>query len=126
MRTGYRVVIAKKASTFVTKHILLASHVSAASTEGAQRNALTRKLVAIAAGTKIPFRVVLVDGTTIENDGGSPAFTVTFRTLRAERRTIGFGYVGLLESYIAGDVNIDGEIALAFRAGIDSGYDRKS
>ena len=91
---------------------------------GTPRNALARKLGAVAAGTAIPFRVVLADGTVVEGGGASPAFTVRFRTKAAERRTIASGYVGLLESYVAGGVDIDGDIALAFRAGFDSGYDR--
>jgi cyclopropane-fatty-acyl-phospholipid synthase len=85
---------------------------------------LARKLAGVAAATAVPFRVVLANGTVIESGGGSPAFCVTFRTRGAERRTIAFGYVGLLESYFAGGVDIDGDLALAFRAGFDSGYDR--
>ena len=91
---------------------------------GLHRGALARRLVAVAAATEVPFRFVLADGTGIENRGARPAFTVTFRTRGAELRTIAFGYVGLLESYFAGDVDIDGDIALAFRAGFDSGFDR--
>ena len=93
-------------------------------TRTAPSSALARKLLAVAAGAEVPFRVVLADGTVIENRGASPAFTLTFRTRGAERRTVAFGYVGLLESYIAGGVDIDGDIALAVRAGIESGYDR--
>jgi cyclopropane-fatty-acyl-phospholipid synthase len=94
--------------------------------KGVQPNALARKLAAVAAGTQVPFRVVLSNGTVIEKGGASPAFIITFRTRGAELRTIAFGYVGLLESYLAGGIDIDGEIALAFRAGFDSGYDRVS
>jgi cyclopropane-fatty-acyl-phospholipid synthase len=93
-------------------------------TQAVPSGAIARKLAAVAAGSGIPFRVVLADGTVIGNRGASPAFTVTFRTRGAERRTVAFGYVGLLESYIAGGVDIDGDIALAVRAGIESGYDR--
>ncbi len=93
-------------------------------TKAVPSSALARKLLAVAAGTEVPFRIVLADGTVIENRGASPAFTLTFRTRGAERRTVAFGYVGLLESYIAGGVDIDGDIALAVRAGIESGYDR--
>jgi cyclopropane-fatty-acyl-phospholipid synthase len=93
-------------------------------TRAVPSGALARKLVAVAAGSEVPFRVVLADGTVIENRGASPAFTLTFRTRGAERRTVAFGYVGLLESYMAGSVDIDGDIALAVRAGIESGYDR--
>jgi cyclopropane-fatty-acyl-phospholipid synthase len=87
-------------------------------------SALARKLLRVAAGTEVPFRVVLSDGQLIESRGGSAAFTLTFRTRAAERRTVAFGYVGLLESYVDGGVDIDGDIAGAFRAGFESGYDR--
>ncbi len=110
----------------MSEHEASASHGAAADTRGTPPNALARKLLAVAAGTAVPFRVVLADGTVIQHGGASPAFNVTFRTRDAERRTIAFGYVGLLESYVAGGVDIDGEIALAFRAGFDSGYDRVS
>lgn len=86
--------------------------------------AVARKLAAVAAGTGIPFRVVLADGTVVGNRDANPAFTLTFRTRGAERRTVAFGYVGLLESYIAGGVDIEGDIAMAVRAGSESGFDR--
>jgi cyclopropane-fatty-acyl-phospholipid synthase len=94
------------------------------STTPTPSSAIARKLLAVAAGSEIPFRVVLADGTEIENRGASPAFTLRFRTRGAQRRTVAFGYLGLLESYVAGSVDIDGDIALAFRAGFESGYDQ--
>src|SRR5512139_2132403 len=83
-----------------------------------------RMFAAIAARTRIPFRVVRASGATFANSDASPAFTITFRTGRAERRLALFGYIGLLESYFAGDVDIDGDLGLAFRAGFESGADR--
>jgi cyclopropane-fatty-acyl-phospholipid synthase len=97
---------------------------SAVTANGVPSNALARRLAAVAAGCEIPFRVIFADGAAIESRGASPAFTVTFRSRGAELRTLAFGYVGLLESYIAGSIEIDGDIALVFRAGFDSGYDR--
>ena len=85
--------------------------------------ALKGGLAAIAAGTGIPFRVVFANGATVQHTDAHPAFTMIFRTPRAERRVGLFGYVGLLESYIDGSLDIDGDLALAFRAGLDSGYD---
>ncbi|HUH94820.1 MAG TPA: hypothetical protein VL742_16955 [Casimicrobiaceae bacterium] len=102
-------------------HRVPTSHGAAADVKSVSPNALTRKLAAVAGGTEIPFRVVLTDGAVIDNGGASPPFVVTFRTRHAERRTVALGYVGLLESYFAGGIDIDGEIALAFRAGFDSG-----
>ena len=87
-------------------------------------SAVARKFAAIGASTDIPFRVVLASGATFANRAAAPKFTITFRTSRAERRLALFGYVGLLESYFDGDVDIEGDLALAFRAGFESGYDR--
>ena len=88
------------------------------------RTAVARKFALIGAKTEIPFRVVRASGAVMANRDAPPAFTITFRIPRAERRLALFGYIGLLESYFAGDVDIEGDIALAFRAGFDSGIDR--
>jgi len=82
-----------------------------------------RMFAAIVASTGIPLRTVLADGSVIESGGMEPAFTLRFRSARAQRRVALFGYVGLLEAYFDGGLDIDGDIALAFRAGFDSGYD---
>ena len=85
--------------------------------------ALARKFAELAAATEIPFRIVLSNGAFIQGGEGPPAFTVTFRTRAAERRVVLFGYVGLLESYFDGSTDIDGNLALAFRAGYEGGFD---
>lgn len=86
--------------------------------------ALARKFAALAAATAIPFRVVMSDGAVIQGRDGPPAFTLTFRTRAAERRVVLFGYVGLLESYFDGSTDIEGDLALAFRAGYEGGFDQ--
>ena len=91
---------------------------------GPRAGALARKFAAIGAATDIPFAVVLANGAVLRNGKADPAFTLTFRTPRAQRRLLLFGYVGLLESYFDGSLDVDGDLALAFRAGIDSGHDR--
>jgi cyclopropane-fatty-acyl-phospholipid synthase len=88
-----------------------------------------RRLAAIGAATRIPFRAVFADGSAYSNCeqlGAPPAFTVTFKAVRAEIRVVAFGHVGLLESYFAGEVDIDGSLALAARAAFDSGFDHDS
>jgi cyclopropane-fatty-acyl-phospholipid synthase len=81
-----------------------------------------RMLGPVAARTGIPFRVVLASGA-VAIDSAAPAFSIIFRTARAQRRVALQGYVGLLESYFDGGIDIEGEIALAFRAGFESGGD---
>ncbi len=101
-----------------------ASHAPPASAAGIRDGALARRFAAIGAGTKVPFAVVLADGTTLRHGEADAAFTLAFRTPHAQRRVLLYGYVGLLESYFDGSVDVDGDLALAFRAGIDSGQDR--
>jgi cyclopropane-fatty-acyl-phospholipid synthase len=84
---------------------------------------LKRMLERIVAGTEVSFRAVLAGGGSIEHGTARPAFTIRFRTARAERRVLAMGYVSLLESYFDGEVDIDGDLAAAFRAGFDSGLD---
>lgn len=86
---------------------------------------LGRKLAAIGAATSVRFRAVFSDGSAYTNcaEGQAPEFTATFRTSRAALRVLAFGPVGLLESYFDGDLDIDGNFPLAFRAALDAGYD---
>src|SRR6266567_1516914 len=82
-----------------------------------------RHLARIGSATHVPFRAVFADGSTYTNAerlSAPPALTITFRTTRAELRVIAFGHVGLLESYFDGSVDVDGDLALAFRAAMDA------
>lgn len=97
-----------------------AAALASAAPTGARQGAFA----AMAARTDIPFRIVFANGTGTQHLDAPPAFTLTMRTRRAERRIGLFGYVGLIESYFAGDVDVDGDLALAFRAAFDSAYDR--
>ena len=90
---------------------------------GALPGALVAKLAAIGDRTSIPFQVLLASGRAWQNRQGAPAFTVAFRHARAERRVLLFGHTGLLESYFDGSVDIVGDFHLAFRVGMDSGFD---
>jgi cyclopropane-fatty-acyl-phospholipid synthase len=81
---------------------------------------LTREFLSRAAlRTALGFHVVLANGDTCQNREGEPAFTIIFRNKRAERRVLLHGHVGLLESYFAGDVDVEGSLQLAFRAALD-------
>ncbi|HXV10608.1 MAG TPA: cyclopropane-fatty-acyl-phospholipid synthase family protein [Burkholderiales bacterium] len=75
--------------------------------------------------TDICFRVVFGNGTQYQNRDSEPAFTVTFRNRIAEWRTALLGHVGLLESYVNQSVDIDGDLALAFRTAYTGGFDMR-
>lgn len=84
-----------------------------------------RLLRSVGSRTDICFRVVFGNGTQYQNLGSEPAFTITFRNRLAEWRTALLGHVGLLESYVNRSVDIDGDLALAFRTAYNSGFDMR-
>jgi cyclopropane-fatty-acyl-phospholipid synthase len=79
-----------------------------------------RLLAAMAARTQIPFRVVFPDGTEYRSRPGDPGFTLRFKSRAGISRLVRFGHVGLLEGYFDGDIDVEGDIALGFRAAFDS------
>jgi len=64
------------------------------------------------------------DGTQYQNRPGAPVFSINVRRARAGLRILLFGHVGLLESYLAGDVDVAGDFGAAFRVAFASGFDR--
>ena len=72
-------------------------------------------------GSKVPFCVRFAGGEEYRSGEGTPAFTLLFRSPRAERRAIAFGHIGLFESYFDGDLDVEGSLPLAFAAGMAVG-----
>ena len=75
--------------------------------------------------TSIPWRIVFADRSERQSGDAPPAFTIRFLNRRAELRVLRYGHVGLLEAYFDGDVDVDGDIALAFRAALDMGFNKR-
>ena len=86
---------------------------------------MQRLLDAVMRGSTIPCRIVFADGAEYRNGELPSRFTIRFRTRRGERRLLRYGHVGILEAYFDGDVDAEGDIALAFRAALDTGFNRK-
>ena len=84
---------------------------------------LKKRMSAIGAATDVCLRVVFADGSAIQNHDRPPEASMIFRNARAERRVMLFGHVGLIESYFDGDLDIEGDFALACRTGMDAGFD---
>jgi cyclopropane-fatty-acyl-phospholipid synthase len=89
-------------------------------------------LEALAAGTRlqrvadalvrrsgIACRIVFADGAEAGNIDEPPRFVIRFRNRRGELRVLRYGHVGILEAYFDGDLDVEGDIALAFRAGLN-------
>src|SRR5439155_1149355 len=79
---------------------------------------LAGQLAQIGAATGVPFRIVWSDGSAYWNSDAPPAFTLTFKTLGAEARVLRYGHVGVLEAYFDGGIDLEGNLAAAFHAGL--------
>ncbi|MGE3775491.1 MAG: hypothetical protein AB7I32_21390, partial [Gammaproteobacteria bacterium] len=90
-------------------------------------SALARPLARIAdalrARTAIPFRMILPDGEVIASSDAPPAFTLRVRHRRTLLAIAREGHVALLEAYFHGDLDVEGDLALAFRAAMAAGVD---
>ncbi|HJS39468.1 MAG TPA: cyclopropane-fatty-acyl-phospholipid synthase family protein [Burkholderiales bacterium] len=73
------------------------------------------------ARTRVPFAVRFAGGGEYRNRDEAPAFTVVFRSAAAYARIAAFGYIGLLESYFDGQLDIEGSLASAMAVGMESG-----
>src|SRR5256885_11347288 len=74
--------------------------------------------------TSIPFAVRFAGGGEHRTSEQPPAFTLVFRDARAYWRIAAFGHIGLLEAYFDGDLDIEGNLAMAMAAGMEGGMDR--
>jgi cyclopropane-fatty-acyl-phospholipid synthase len=84
-------------------------------------HALRTALEPIGQVSGICLRVRFADGSEYQNRAGEPDFALIFRNTAAERRVIAQRHVGLLEGYFDGDVDVEGSLQLAMRAGMESG-----
>ena len=82
-----------------------------------------KKMAEIGAKTNVCFRVVFADGSSWQNHERAPEATIVIRSVRAAWRVLLFGHVGFLEAYFDGDIDVEGSLALAFRAALDAGFD---
>ncbi len=88
------------------------------------KNLIEPRLRSMGARASVPLRIVYADGTEYRNAQafGEPAFTLRFNTARAQWRTALFGHIGALDSYFDGEVDIEGDMARMFAAGLDAGF----
>ena len=84
-----------------------------------------KTMTEIGAKTQVCFRVVFADGSSWQNHERAPDVTILIRNRRAAWRVLLFGHVGFLEAYFAGDIDVEGNFPLMFRAGMDAGFDGK-
>jgi cyclopropane-fatty-acyl-phospholipid synthase len=64
------------------------------------------------------YAVRFADGKTLRFGPGEPAFTISFKTAAAERRTALYRHIGLLESYFDGELEVEGDLRSALAVGM--------
>ncbi|HQR10742.1 MAG TPA: cyclopropane-fatty-acyl-phospholipid synthase family protein [Casimicrobiaceae bacterium] len=89
---------------------------------GVERS-LKKKISEVGIETQVCLRLVYADGSSYQNREGPPQTTILFRSPGAEYKAMLFGHIGLLEAYFEGEVDVEGDLALACRAGLDAGLD---
>ena len=79
-------------------------------------------------GAAVPFafEVTFTDGTSYRNREDAPRFSIRFRNRSAEWGIAAFGHVGLLEGYIEGTIDVEGDLHAAFQAGMNGGFTSES
>jgi cyclopropane-fatty-acyl-phospholipid synthase len=87
------------------------------------KSALHKLIATLAPRTPVAFRVNFADGSSFSSRPGEPHATLTFRTAGAEWRTLAFGHIGLLESWFEGSLEVEGDLAAAFKFASDSRFD---
>ncbi|OPY69083.1 MAG: Cyclopropane-fatty-acyl-phospholipid synthase [Syntrophorhabdaceae bacterium PtaU1.Bin034] len=68
---------------------------------------------------EVPFEVLFWDGDREAFGNGKPVFTLTFTTRKAARAILGRGATGFREEYVAGTIDVSGDLRQLLRAGMD-------
>ncbi len=83
---------------------------------------IAKELRNIGAVSPIPFEVTFADGEVYRTEGGAPAFAIRFHNRATEWQIVAFGHIGMCDAYFDGDLDIEGDLGAAFRAGMAVGY----
>ncbi len=89
----------------------------------AMSDTVERMLREYGKNTDVCFRVVTRNGRAYQNQDGNPHVTLIFKNRQAETRVALFGHIGMLESYFDQSLDIEGDLRMLFRAGMDTGFD---
>src|SRR6056297_2499560 len=70
--------------------------------------------------SSIPFKVIFADGTSYAHGSEPAAFIIRYKTKKAQFNSMLFFGWGLIESYINGGVDIEGDLQALIRATADN------
>ena len=85
------------------------------------KSVVQRVLTEAGSQVNFPFEVRFVDGSRYQNREGMPAFSLVFKDSSAQWAIAAYGHIGMLESYFDGKIDLEGDLAMAFRAAFTGG-----
>src|SRR5262245_42131275 len=85
------------------------------------KSIVAQEIGKMGAAAPFAFEVKFADGSTYRNRDEQPRFSIHFRTRAAEWSTAASGHVGMIEKYIDGSIDVQGDLHAAFEAGLNGG-----
>lgn len=82
------------------------------------RSVVAQAVGRMGAAAPFAFDVTFADGTTYRNRDAPSRFSIRLRSRTAEWRIATQGHIGMLEGYIKGDIEVEGDLNAAFQAGL--------
>ncbi|MGH8672749.1 MAG: class I SAM-dependent methyltransferase [Burkholderiales bacterium] len=86
------------------------------------KSVVAQEISKMGAAVPFAFEITFADGTTYRNRDEPARFSLRFRNRAAEWSTAAFGHVGMLEKYIDGGIDVEGDLHAAFEAGLNGGF----
>jgi len=90
------------------------------------KSIVAQQIGKMGANAPFAFQVTFADGTTYRNRDEPLRFSIRFRTRAAEWAIAAHGHIGLLEGYIDGEIDFEGDLHAAFQAGLNGGVAKPS
>ena len=87
------------------------------------KSIIAQELERLGASSPVVFEVTFADGETYRNRPGIPSFCLRFHSRAVEWGIAAFGHIGMCDAYFDGELDVEGDLRAAFRAGMGSGFD---
>lgn len=87
------------------------------------KSMIAQELEAKGAAAPVAFEVTFADGTRYRNREEPPRFSMLFRNRAVEWGIAAFGHVGIMEGYVDGDIDVEGDLRAAFQTGMCNGFE---
>lgn len=87
------------------------------------KSIVAQEIADMGAAVPFAFEVKFADGSYYRNRDETSRFSIHFLNHAAEWGIAAFGHVGMIEGYIDGVIDVDGDLHAAFQAGLNSGFD---